>query len=146
MFRALKTLLLWLLIAALPVQGFAAVAKASCGPAHHNAAPVAVMTGEPHHGDDEVHHSHDRGDGSMHAAAEGASSDSSASADKLSGTYKSSYCSACVACCVGAVAPPSALILPAAYSSSETVVVSPLPLVAGYIPDGLKRPPRSISA
>lgn len=138
--------MLWLLVAALPVQGFAAVVKASCGPVHHNPSPIAALAGEHHHDNVDALHSHDHDDASMHTLADGSFSDASVTADKSSDTYKSSYCSACAACCVGAVAPPSALVLPPAYNSSETVVVSPLPLVTGYIPDGLKRPPRSISA
>jgi hypothetical protein len=144
MIRVLKTLLLWLLIAVLPVQGFAAVMKASCGSTHHS--PLRVVMEHEHHHDDSTMHSHHHDDASMHSVAESSSSGFLATADKASGTYESSYCSACAACCFGAVAPPSALTLLPAYSSSEAVVVSPTPLVTGYIPGGLERPPRAISA
>jgi hypothetical protein len=137
--RLFKTLLLWLLIAALPLQGFAAAMKASCGSAQHDLLQVAIMDDE-HHDDGVVTHSHHHD-----AGADSSLSDSAANTDKSSATHdkhQHSSCSACAACCVGAVAPPSASIWTPTYSSSEMVVISPSPLVTGYIPGGLERPPR----
>jgi hypothetical protein len=145
--RALKTLLLWLLITALPVQGLAAVMKASCGPAHHSSLPIVIMAAADHHHGDatHAHHQHHH-DAAMHSVADASASDSHTTTDGSSAKHESAYCSACAACCVGAVAPPPASDWTPTHSSSETAAPSPAPLVAGFIPDGLERPPRCISA
>jgi hypothetical protein len=146
MIRKFKTLLLWLLITALPLQGMAAVMKASCGTAHHGSAPTVAMVNEHHH-DQHAMHEHRHGDHAV-THADSTVSDSSVKSDQSSAghQHKNSSCSACAACCAGAVAPPSALLLAPVRMSSEAVLVSPAPLVTGHIPGGLERPPRHISA
>jgi hypothetical protein len=142
--RTLKTLLLWLLIAVLPIQGLAAAMQASCGPAHHTASAISAIT-EAHSHAGKVTYSHDGQDAVTHHAA----SDAPVTADHSSGTphkHQSAFCSACAACCVGAVAPPSAAIQTPVYSNSGLIVISPPPLVTGFIPAGLERPPKRISA
>ncbi|WP_283441370.1 hypothetical protein [Noviherbaspirillum suwonense] len=131
--RVLKTFLVWLLLAALPLQGFAAAVQASCGPAaHHDAAEITMQT-ESHH------HEGDAPDSVTVVAAKSAG-------DSADIKHKGSLCSACAACCVGAVAPPSVPALISAYSSSLPEVISPSPLVTGFIPAGLERPPKRITA
>jgi hypothetical protein len=144
--RVFKTLLLWLLIAVLPVQGFAAAMKASCGPGRHGSLPISITTDEHHH-DGAAAHAHHH-DADMHSVSDSSPPESSVTADNSSDTHKhkSSYCSACAACCAGAVAPPSALHRTPVHGSSELVLASPAPLVTGYIPGGLERPPRRIFA
>lgn len=135
--RVFRTLLLWLLIAALPVQGWAAVAKFGCDPAHHDSSPVVVMTDSHDGALAQTHH-----DGmSDHATAD--TSAAKGSLDKGS-AHKSSHYSACASSCFGAVAPPPVLPLSPSVSSSETVIVPLLPLLAGQIPASLERPPRHI--
>jgi hypothetical protein len=131
--RVLKTFLLWLLLAALPLQGFAAAVQASCGPAAHHDAPEMKMQAQSHH------HEGDAAD-SVTVLADKSAGDS---ADIK---HKTSVCSACAACCVGAVAPPSVSALFSTYGSSLPKVVSPSPLVTGFIPAGLERPPKRITA
>jgi len=140
--RALKTLLLWLLITALPLQGFAAVVQASCGPAHHDGPAISTVSNQYHH-DSEMALNHDA------AATHHSMSELPATSDHLSASpkHQGSACSACAACCVGAVAlisPPSIFI--PTHTSSELVVISPSPLVTGFIPAGLERPPKHILA
>lgn len=141
--RALKTLLLWLLIAALPLQGLAAVIQASCGPAHHDGSKISALTNQYHH-DSEMAPDHHGAAATHHYASElPATSDHTSAPEK----HQSSVCSACAACCVGAVAlisPPSIFI--PAHTSSELVVISTSPLVTGFIPAGLERPPKHILA
>jgi hypothetical protein len=128
--RAFKTLLLWLLIAALPLQGGAAAMQLTCGPAHHNAAQlVHAMDGHAQHG------------ATVFVEVASGSSGASANADKLPAS-----CSACAACCVGASAPPSVPVLTPAYGSSGFAVDSHPPLFTGFIPAGLERPPKPLSA
>jgi hypothetical protein len=143
--RFLKTLLLWLLIAALPLQGLAAVIQSSCGPSHHALTRANAVVTVHHH--DGIAHSHDGHDVAMQTSADDASANVQLSDDNsLSIKHKASSCSACAACCVGAAAPPSASIWAPVYSSSEFVLISPTPLVAGFIPASLERPPKRISA
>jgi hypothetical protein len=134
MIRFFKTLLIAILVLALPAQAMASAVKLSCGPAHHNASQIVLATDGHHH------------DGATaHSGADSTSSDATANADNSPtkpNIHKSSSCSACAACCVGATVPPSISFLTPAYSSSELVVISPAPLITGFIPAGLERPPK----
>jgi hypothetical protein len=149
--KRLRTFLLCLLMAALPLQGLAAVVKASCGPAHHglSSATVAAQVDHHHahaggaHHDHHDHHDQDRLGSASSAASAAASPDGgSAQAD----SHASSYCSACAACCTGAVAPPSAALSNPSVDAADNGVPSAVPLVAGFIPAGLEHPPKRIFA
>lgn len=121
MHRFLKTLLLWLLALALPVQGFAAAANAYCGPAAHQR--VAVQA--------EGHHDHP-----MQAATNPTPHDESHASGKHLDT----------ACCAGAVLLPSLVTWSAAQrriAFAHAPAASPF---SGHIPDGLKRPPKAFPA
>lgn len=132
--RTLQSLLLWLMIVMMPVQGIAAVIKASCGPNHHHVAQVANEAEHHHHDGVAAHASSDSMFGtSMNAGDVRADSDS----------YKNAFCSACAACCSGAVGPPALVTLPSQQGSSESFVLAAASLVAGFIPAGLDRPPKS---
>lgn len=147
MLRLLKTLLLSLLMLALPVQGVAAATGTSCGPAHrhgmlsslqlpeheahghqhfadehHDAAAKAQPGGL--HGDLHIHHPADPSDSDHHASA--------------------SSCSACAACCVGAVLPPSALNHQPLDRGALALLVASVTPLPGFIPEGPKRPPRTL--
>lgn len=144
MLRFLKTLLLSLLMLALPVQGLAAAVGLSCGPAHQHGlealnalnafdghAPDAATedAGHAHHAAHEQHAHHQATDTNDDAVA----TDLQAAA---------STCSACAACCVGAVIPPSAMNLAPVDHGTLAAIAAPTSPFAGHIPDGLKRPPR----
>jgi hypothetical protein len=134
MSRVFKTVMLWLLLAALPLQGFAAAVQTSCSPMTHHDSSEMVMQA----------HSHG------HEADDAESSTTFVSAKPSGGSvdakHKSSFCSACATCCIGAVAPPSVSVMTPVYRSSLPVVSSPPALVAGFIPAGLERPPKRITA
>jgi len=132
--RAFKTFMLWLLLAALPLQGFAAAVQMSCGPMAHHGSSEMVIHAESHRHE---------GDSAASPSTEAAAKSSGSSADAK---HKSSFCSACATCCVGAAAPPSISVLTPVYSSSLPVISSPAPLLAGFIPAGLERPPKRITA
>ncbi|WP_151638762.1 hypothetical protein [Noviherbaspirillum aerium] len=143
--RVLKTFLLWLLIAALPIQGMAAVIKASCGPRHHD-IPSAMMSVVEHHHDSAASpHQHDLADMNASADIENAATTADDSQNSKH-VHKTSYCSACAACCVGAVAPPSFQSMTALLTKGETVVVPQLVSFTGFIPASLERPPKHFSA
>ena len=160
--RLLTTLLIWLLMAALPLHAAAASINMSCAPvpqqtgaqacahaphgthgAHglHGAHAASAAPADAHarHGAHATHHG-----AAVHADA-GAAADtggiddtSQAKAGKLS----HSSCSACSAFCAGAVAPPSFSLSLPFLDGSEAVRVPSDDLLAGFIPDGLQRPPR----
>lgn len=135
--RTLTTFLVWLMMAVLPLHAVAAAANMSCVPPVEPAQSVAMAGHASNLASDETHAHH-----GGHAAAK-ASTDASDEAHpaKASKSVHSS-CSACSAFCAGAVAPPSfSLPLPAA-NGSEPVLVARADIVAGFIPDGLQRPPR----
>jgi len=141
--RFLKTLLLWLLLAALPFQGIAAVMKTACAPTGLNGSSGVAIAMQSHH-----HHHHE--DASMHTAHAAAADDGTAvkpSPDKPSdANHPHSSCSACASCCVGAVAPPCATdAISSCRGSLPAVASQPLPL-ASVVPGGLERPPKRITA
>ncbi|MCA1247303.1 hypothetical protein [Massilia sp. MS-15] len=137
--RLLTTLLVWVLMAALPLHAAAASVNMSCAPVPQHAGAVQMIGHAPHAGaaadDPHAHHG-------MHAtdaadtAADGGSS--GAETEKLSHPS----CSACSAFCIGALAPPSSPLAVPSFAGSEAVFGSPSDLVAGFIPDGPQRPPR----
>lgn len=139
----IRTLLVWLLVLAVPAQGAAAATMASCGPNHHGGAAAShaeQMTPAEHvhplapaqgiHGD------HDKA-----AAAQADSADvggSAVHADKQK-------CSACASCCsIGALL-SSVLAVPAP-ALSPTVFSVVAPTVDAVAVDGPDRPPRIVLA
>jgi hypothetical protein len=143
--RLLKTFLLWLLIAALPLQGVAAVVKASCGQRHHSAFMAAGHASGHAHEDGAAHHGH----GDMHETMSAADDEPpNVGNDSPSDSAKQVHtaCSACAACCVGAVAPPSSVALTSTFDKVSTALTPPASSFTGFIPPGLERPPKSLSA
>jgi|SRR5512133_2124929 hypothetical protein len=130
--RFVKTFLLWLLLAALPLQGLAAAAASSCGPTGHHDAPSGIAPAQPQH----HHHDADAGHARPAAPADHAGD----------GKQAASSCSACSACCVGAVAlPPGSVTTPVHGASVRAAMAFPL-LLADFIPGGPERPPKPVTA
>jgi len=148
--RFVKQLLLWFLIAALPVQGVAAIVKANCGPRHHAVSVSASAAADVSHR--HAHHTHHGHAAShLHHAVEANGNEvmvedglSSHSPD-APGHY-ASYCAACAACCTGAVAPPVSISAVSVPERVEATVPPPVISYLGFIPAGLERPPKSFSA
>lgn len=141
MSRPVKTFVIWLLIALLPLHAAAASIGMSCaqlGQAlpHHAAGATA------HHAADMDAHAHHGGD----SADSDAQAADDARGESESARQPHSSCSACSAFCAGAVAPPSALQSVPSFGGSNAVLVSPSAILAGFIPDGPQRPPRHPSA
>jgi hypothetical protein len=138
MFRLLKTLLLALLMLVLPLQGFAAAVGLSCGSGHQQHGLLAIAGAHAHSHKGHEHHAvHDVG-------SQAGDANDHQSGDSADAQAFASSCSACAACCVGAVIPPSALILAPQGHGILTAIAAPDTLFPGHIPDGLKRPPRSL--
>lgn len=140
-----KTLLLWLLIAVLPIQGMAAVVKAFCGPGRHESISVAGGAKAHYHvrglG---AHDHHDDEVAANHHNPEASAAATDVSLEK-NHAHKSSQCGACAACCFGAAAPPPTVSWDPALVSSRHVVRLPAIQFTGFIPGGLERPPRHVS-
>lgn len=132
MHRFVKTFLLWLLLAALPLQGLAAAMQSSCGPTKHHDAPSAIVSAQSqsdHHHD--VHADH-----VDHAPAE----------HPDPGKHASASCSACSSCCVGAIALPAGSMAAPVYRAAVPVAIAFPLLLADFIPGGPERPPKRMTA
>ena len=143
--RFLKTLMLWLLLAALPLQGIAAAMQAPCGPMKHgDSAETAMPAMSVHlhqHGGEAMAMSDAVATEMGALAAPAMPHDDSPGDDHEHGT-----CSACASCCVSAGAPPAAALITPTHSNSLPSVVTPAPLLTGFVPAGLERPPNPFAA
>lgn len=143
--RTLKTYLLWLLIAVMPFQAFAANVLRACSSGHQGTTMVAATLMD--HGD-ALGGSHDavmdQQSGDEEDCPEMASSDGQS--NDTSKSFKHGSCSACAACFVCAVAPPQLLTFKPSFNSVEVYMTFGSTLVAGFIPDSLERPPRHLAA
>nr|WP_314624982.1 hypothetical protein [uncultured Noviherbaspirillum sp.] len=128
MHRFVNTFLLWLLLAALPLQGFAAAMQLSCGTTKQHAAL-----------------SHDQHDHHQDAGALVATQETGTDHASMSG-HATSSCSACSACCVGAIALPASAAIAPVYSASVPAFPLAPALPADFIPGGLERPPKPVTA
>ena len=114
--------LLWLLVAALPLQGFAAVARLCCQPVTLSISKVAEPVPHCHQMADQAD------DGSKHIKPV---------------DHQPGHDCGHAACSMGASAPPSCLPPPV---MAPAVCLPPLAssqFLAGHIPAGPERPPRN---
>lgn len=157
---------MWLLLLALPVQGFAAATMLACGPNHHRMSelaapgsidgqgsqPVQAAPGDhPHPHPHSQSHSHPgssepgpvHADGANPADHHGSISTPGADAPSSAALHEVSKfkCSACAACCVGAALPAAALVF-AAFAPAAAPTASPCASHVGFFTDGPDRPPR----
>jgi len=139
--RLFKTLLIWLLVLALPAQALGSVIKLSCGPTHHARASMNIsMPQHSHHGmESTTAHHHDTADDAVKG-------DASAESSAASPDYQSATCSACATCCAGAAVMHSELSWTPSYRNSFIPAPSAVSSFTGHIPAGLERPPRLLLA
>lgn len=126
--------LTWLLLLALPLQGFAAATMINCGPNHHRMM-VAAMADTPK----AQQHHHEMGVATDHH--EGASNDGDAPSVHHLDKLMKFKCSACAACCMGAALPTAALSIASLPPAMTTAAFVSTPH-ADFLSDGLDRPPR----
>ena len=136
--RVFKFLMLWCLLVALPMQGYAAAIMLNCGSTHPHEM-VAQYTSA--HEQDAATHAHAA---QHHDAAPEATAADTVTSDGYSGGKTS--CSACAACCVAAAVIPSGLSWTPPYSRSESSFAVLAVSFSGHIPAGLERPPRFLLA
>ncbi len=138
----IRTILVWLLVLAVPAQGAAAATKAFCGPNHSGAAGThgeQVAPAELAHPQADVQGtrgSHDK------APAHEDSADAGSSPAPSKGAHSDKQkCSACASCCsVGAIL-NSVLDVPAPDLTPTTFSVV-VPSIDAFAVDGPDRPPR----
>jgi hypothetical protein len=137
-----RTAMMWLLLLALPLQGFAAATMLDCGPNHHRmwGASIGTQAGS---------HDHAKHGGHRHPTNAADVDELSASGDHADGGSPLHHldklskfkCSACAACCIGAALPPSPLTF-----LSFPPAAAPAPNVAvpydDFVSNALDRPPR----
>ena len=140
----IRTLLIGLLVLAVPVQGAAAATMAFCGPNHHGGEPARsqLSSNAPehaHHADVAPLHGSDAG-----ASAEVAIADNPSSLVKA-GHATQQKCSACASCCsLGAIL-TTVPDIPVT-DSAPTVFSAVVPAVDAFAADGPDRPPRNLLA
>lgn len=120
-----RTLLVWLMLLAIPLQGFAAASSALCDAA---TAPLASHAAA--------------GMDARHCAGPDSNTPDT---DKAAGNTADSLakCSSCAFCCVGtAIAPPCAAAADPRPPASEPIAYAAMHVTA-HIPGGLERPPHS---
>lgn len=128
----------------LPVQGFAAVVRASCG-TDHQLIVLSVHNEERLHAHGEFHHHNNAIDEAASRLISHDHASSSVHYQHHHHEHKNASCDACGSCCVGAFAMMSTHHWVPELHQAFVEVVAPSPLVTGFIPDGLERPPRQIS-
>ena len=143
-----RTLLTWMLVLAVPLQGAAAATMAFCGPSHHGAGQVghsdpAVGVGpvDQHQGDGEADdhpHAHAVYDEGASASAQAAPQAKFVHADK----HK---CSACASCCAAAALPSSIATFEPPLLDDLFLPLVPRSVLLLLI-DCLERPPRIVLA
>ena len=122
--RSCRIVLLVLLLAALPLRGYAGVLMALCE-GHHGG--TVVSQGQVHeHGDG---HHHDAGN-----------SDDSGGVP----THAASMCSVCASCCAGASLAPDAPRVAVFQSSGPDRIAFFDRRPSGFVPDHLDRPPLAL--
>jgi hypothetical protein len=118
MLKILVRCLLWMLMAALPLQGSAAL-FATCKAAQPPAA--------------------------SHGCHEQAATDGAPVPDDGGALLKShGKCSTCASCCTAATAPPGAAPMPAPFPRASRAVPAVEPSMTAIFPSGLERPPRAV--
>lgn len=136
--RFLKTLLLWLMLVALPFQGIAATMQSVCTPVARNGSSGMPVSAQVHHQDGKAMHMAHADAGHHDTSVKPATSlDNS-----HDGEHKHAACSVCANCCVGALALLSQPGPDCACGTALPVTAAPLPWLASVVPSGLERPPK----
>jgi hypothetical protein len=159
MWSTIRAMLFWLIVLAMPVQGFAAAGMLHCAVGHGTAAGVAASNAG-HTGarsadpdaDAGGHAQQDAGAGAharhLGAAPNGQMHDAltHASGSQADGPVSSAHgCSACAACCAVLALPGSIRLTvePAGHLFGPPGLADAAP---SFVPPGLERPPRVRSA
>lgn len=130
-----RHLIMWLLMLALPMQGWAAVTMLHCGSSH--LAMVHSPGQASHHPSAENQMLHDHG---HHAAATNTASDFPAGG-KVQNELSDFQCSACASCCLGTALLVSSMVFFGAPLAATLMSTLSVPAVS-FFTSGPDRPPR----
>jgi hypothetical protein len=144
--KPLKTLLLWLLLLAIPVQGLASNVMTICKASHQRVTQTAASDHSlSHHSmhqgsvaHDAKHHQHHHHDFSEHDGAGDMSVHSDTAPDQ-----QLSSCSACAACSVGASCIHSHDVVLSASAAPSSIISYFAFHVPGVVPERPEHPPRT---
>gem|GEM_PF-872366 len=146
-----RRLIIWIMLFALPLQGYAAVAMIYCGPSHHASAAVSheVSAQQSTH-PTAHHHANDSGtqDASNHHHAEADTQPSGQHNSSNDSPHNSSHkCSACSACCMGSITAMAPFSSPVFITAGSPILIphQTASLSAVFL-EGPLRPPRTILA
>ena len=144
--RIFKTWILWLLVLALPAQGYAAVSQLSCGPLMHQTVTEVTHDTSMHHAVAHEHHAQILPADMGMTAGQDAHADAThvQTHEYAHEQQASSTCSACAACCLSIAMLPALPDWSITTIGATPVVSAPASLFLGHIADGLKRPPKSL--
>lgn len=154
-----QTVFAWLLMFAIPVQGFAATAMLFCAPSHHGGVVVSTVTQADaltlKTTEYTAHHHVGMAQSSHHENESDVSSSVSSDVDDSFGLNKAvqlkvgklgdGKCSACATCCTVSALVGTPIMNPVATIGSDSIPFT-LESFASYVPEGSDPPPRSIFA
>lgn len=151
-----RILFVWLLMLAIPLQGFAATAMIFCTPSHHSTTNVVVgkvasatleaTEHAAHHHANGAHSSHHEDKSSAYASSNNSDDTTIKTNTPLKiEKHGDSKCSACAACCASSAIVCSTLVNPVATTGSEPIPFT-LESFFSYVPEGSDPPPRPILA
>lgn len=157
----IRSLLIWLLVLAVPAQGAAVVTMVGCGPKHHGVGAARALLAPavmPHaHTALQVAGAHDHpalaapqaghADGAGHAGDSGDATASTGQAPHTAsaGSADLHKCSVCASCCSAGAILSTVSSVPARVISRE-VFADVLVCVDAFAADGPDRPPRAVVA
>lgn len=150
MFAAFRMLLIWLLIASMPLKALAGIGMASCGPGHHQlASSMPLDLGQAHVNlagplDAPAVQLHDLSHGSHGgASASAGTTDAINAVDDVATELK---CSGCSPCCAAAAPPPIAGALHGYCAPDEALDARSVSSRDGVVPAVPHKPPRATGA
>ena len=146
----IRTLLIWLLVLAVPAQGAAAATMAFCGPNHHGGAAAThagqMQMARAEHVQPQSHAQGAHGNHDEATAVPDDSADAGKFAAPATGVHaEKQKCSACASCCSFGAILNSVLTVPAP-DLTPTVFSVVVPTVDAFAVDGPDRPPRIVLA
>lgn len=138
--KLIKLLAVWMLVFALPMQGFAAATMMNCEKPHsHEAKSLA----ESHN-----HAMHSRhGEVANHAAIHEHVADATGNHDthhSSSSKHACSHCGTCTVCCASTAIVASSLTILAQFDKSKASLAYSTSQFTSFISAGIERPPRLI--
>lgn len=154
-----KTLLVWLLMFVIPLQGFAATAMLFCASSHHcvSATSMSQQTAHDHHASipGHVEHQHDKMQQVSHHDQDARQPASNSQFDDSTqnhatplkaGHLADGKCSACAACCTGSALLSSTRFMNHVAMTGAVLIPFAPESYVSHIPKGFDPPPRFILA